>query len=751
MQQHQPQHPGGARVQGVMWQGQARPINVAQAVPAAGKSAPDVAKRGGGMRLPLAGSAQTTDLTVTRTEQLTPKGDRPQQQPAPMADRARDNVRDRAQLLPATKVELTKEATALNQGPADVDSLSLSQTTMASTVTHAPVSIRPRMISTGGCSGHEIGVKHGLVGTNVVTNPSARSGYDLAVDVQEGLARLSTRVDSAIGDLNMRLDASIGDLKAHFDDLLGSRIDSAIGDLHMRLEGSMGDLNKEVQHLVEQARADTAEARTSCFRKVETVEQHLTVMREEATTAMARTRSLEQGLTEVKAACNAHVEALERSQAAEAEARAELERTIAEDLRDQVVQESSEVRETVMREMRERMEGQKVLRDEMQHQQQTIMQLMSRMDEASVELRTAVPRLAQDLASQKAEACKWIENLACTSERVEVLEKAFVEESSARRSSEKALAEALRDELAADSAKSTSQVMEFRLEFRRNVEAAQEQARERSETCTAQIESVKDRLAKGERGSAAADSRIVRLTKQLQDVQATFERRVKEFEATFEQRVKEFEDNNASKVAKLETQVVESKANLERGIAELEEDNSQHVASIERKVAESEADVRSCLDSKVVESETVIRGFIENTVMSRVASLDAALQDVDSGMRSWVDAKVTKQSDSLESALRTSEANLKGWVDSTLVPRIDSLDKAFRSQTFKAGPVNSQAAPVTMGRMHMAQSAPAPMPMGLAQPMLQSQQVCSSQVSHGPSGPQPMLQQTIQPRPAFFR
>lgn len=137
--------------------------------------------------------------------------------------------------------------------------------------------------------------------------------------------------------------------------------------------------------------------------------------------------------------------ALQQALAAERDgrdaARAELEKSFSRDIKDMrehMNQELERLRDTVMREMRERMDGQKVLREEVQLQQGSLLRLTSRVEETLVEMRTEMPRLSQDGASLRQELESLRAVLSASPDghgpRIARLESALSEERAARHS-----------------------------------------------------------------------------------------------------------------------------------------------------------------------------------------------------------------------------------------------------------------------------------------------------------------------------
>lgn len=158
----------------------------------------------------------------------------------------------------------------------------------------------------------------------------------------------------------------------------------------------------------------------------------------------------------------ARSDSLEASLLEEVEARAELERGFGKDLKEFVKSEIANVREIMMREMRERMDGQKVFREEVHLQQQALASFTGRVDEAIIELRTELPRLTQETQSLEAVTLKLSESHSVYKERTEALEKYISEESQDRRASLKAASKELKDHVAHEIHSVIAQVVEVR-------------------------------------------------------------------------------------------------------------------------------------------------------------------------------------------------------------------------------------------------------------------------------------------------
>jgi hypothetical protein len=158
----------------------------------------------------------------------------------------------------------------------------------------------------------------------------------------------------------------------------------------------------------------------------------------------------------------ASVEALDRSIVSEVEARLELERGFGKDLRDFVKSEMEHAREMMVREMRERLDGQKVVREEVQLQQQALSSFTGRVDEAIIELRTELPRLCQENAALKASLEEMSEKHASQAVRLEELEKVVASEHDERCITSKNLSMEFQEHLAHETQCTGSQIAELR-------------------------------------------------------------------------------------------------------------------------------------------------------------------------------------------------------------------------------------------------------------------------------------------------
>jgi len=262
-----------------------------------------------------------------------------------------------------------------------------------------------------------------------------------------GVDLLTARVDEALVRLTLIVDTAMAEMRAE------------LPRARERIERQQAELQRLS---LEQTRNNEEQSRgtANCCARIEAFAHNLaneTVLRVEAEQAQKQA-----------------VELLERNLAQETEARCGLENALGKDLREHVALEVEGVREMAMREMRERMDGQKVIREEAQLQQQALMGLTTRIDDALIELRTELPSLKQDSAAQKAELEKISSAQLSSAARLELVEKSIAEESRRLRDAEQALSADLRETL-------EGQVREFQKSFDAQLRLLQDSSRDQAD------------------------------------------------------------------------------------------------------------------------------------------------------------------------------------------------------------------------------------------------------------------------------
>mmetsp|Transcript_85185 Transcript_85185/g.237807 ORF Transcript_85185/g.237807 Transcript_85185/m.237807 type:complete len:581 (+) Transcript_85185:34-1776(+) len=285
----------------------------------------------------------------------------------------------------------------------------------------------------------------------------------------------------------------------------------------------------------------------------------------------------------------ARVEALERNLIEETESRSELEKALGKDLREYVNYELERMRDTVMREMRERMDGQKVLREEMQLQQGSLMRLASRVDESLVELRTELPRLGVDVATQKAVIDQVAEQFALLAGRVEAVETGLADETAARTLSEQAFGKETREQISREAECLVAQLTDLR--------DLLEEQRKRMDATQADLKAAHENVDQLAQDAASQRDFVNSMSTQLQETQAATDEKL--------QRAKE----------QLTSRLV------------LAEQKGEHDRSVgEQRLDALDSQLRAWTDAKFRESETGLHSWVESAVICRVNALDKTLR-----------------------------------------------------------------------------------------------------------------------------
>jgi len=446
-------------------------------------------------------------------------------------------------------------------------------------------------------------------------------------------------------------------------------------NLSARLDKAVLGMQEDAKRIVEQFQR--VEARSaSCLEdsasRVADLEQQVDATSEEQVSMVSRLDMLEQVLEDVRALSKSKSELLEKSLNSEIDARAELEKCLTKELREQAAAELEQYRADLMNEMRERMDGQKVLRDESQFQQQSLTRLSTRLDELTMELRTEMPLLRQKQTSQKAEMDQLADLQTFCQQRVEGLEKGLAEEASARLVSEKALSEGLAEKLASDLARIRAEAaheMRERVDgqkvLRDEVQKHQQshtRLTTRVEELTMELREELPRLSQ-ELGTLKADIEA------MTDVQSshasrmlTVEREIAE-ETTARRKSEkalgeELRKENSAETSRLTAQLTKLRDEMRTGsenlaanvgslterldrdssyfdetfrrlggkVAATQDDCVNRTGDLQvellRKIAGSEAEVRNHLDGKLLESEGELRKWVEASVLQRVNALE---------------------------------------------------------------------------------------------------------------------------------
>lgn len=417
-----------------------------------------------------------------------------------------------------------------------------------------------------------------------------------------------------------------------------------------------------------------ASMETLAMRVNETMEQIPTLLDEANAEFRADTSSLRaefRALSEASVSCLVRMEVLERSLktqtdslsaelsekivdglAGERENRQELAeemRTLGRDLRDQFQQEMDRVRDSVMREMRERMDGQKVLREEVQLQQGSLLRMTSRLEESLVELRTELPRLSQEQTGQREEMQRIHEAIGTSGQgglqsRADKLERLLNEQREQRLAAEADVRQELRELLQNDAARHDQQLVNFR-----------DNLKEQQDKLEQALDRHRAEFQKG------LDVQATAAEKQNSDLQQALEEKAKALRS-------EISDQALSASGELQKSVDSLKQ-----LAENAESKQADVAAGLRTRFETacdeqrrnESDARGALHQKL-QSESQ---ELKDQLQQRFNGLEREIVELDDGLRSWSEKRISE-----------TEESVQGWVEANVSARIVGMDKSLKKE-----------------------------------------------------------------------
>mmetsp|Transcript_60406 Transcript_60406/g.144007 ORF Transcript_60406/g.144007 Transcript_60406/m.144007 type:complete len:575 (-) Transcript_60406:114-1838(-) len=284
-------------------------------------------------------------------------------------------------------------------------------------------------------------------------------------DVDEAMHTITTRVEEALHSLKMELP-QLWQETSSVRDAFESKVKQLESRLAEEVEARTS-VERSLQENYESHKYDLSrlqDIQAMCGNRIERLENRLQ-------DEMERRKVWEQGVAEAmrgaeekslasQADLVSQLKKLQGSIAEEANNRQDSQRVLAKDIRESVASEVDRIREQVMREMRERMDGQQTLREEMQVLQQALTRLTPRVEEALIELRTDLPRLSQECSSQRTRIDKTASEQAAAEMQLQKLEKTLKQESTAREEAYKALDKELHDIFASESKRVSKQLNE---------------------------------------------------------------------------------------------------------------------------------------------------------------------------------------------------------------------------------------------------------------------------------------------------
>jgi len=434
------------------------------------------------------------------------------------------------------------------------------------------------------------------------------------------------------------------------------------------------------------------------------------------------------------------VEVLEKSLAEEVEARCELERVFGKDLRDYVKAEMEHAREMMMREMRERMDGQKVLREEVQLQQQALASFTGRVDEAIIELRTELPRLGQEAAATKGGLEALADREASLAQRVEALEKGLAEECQERCAGLKNLSKESRESLAHEAHSNSGHFAELRKqmdELNSRMEASsvalgkgfREHVAGETERVTSQVAELKklhnelrlrtdvshNLLSKDLRDHIALE--VERVTAQMGEVRRLLDEQGSRADEAQKALGKDLREHVALESKDLRDHLLLEREQKEKEVAELRRLNNElgsrmdtahselgkdlrdYVALETERMAAQLAELKRPLDELGLHTDSTLKSL--QSVHEQVDQLSHDLSEARCGINrleeqlteaqgqssqqaSELERKIIETDGSLRSCIESTvgetKSGLRSWVDTTVVNRVTSLDRGLRTE-----------------------------------------------------------------------
>jgi len=252
-------------------------------------------------------------------------------------------------------------------------------------------------------------------------------------------------------------------------------------------------------------------------------------------------------------------------------------------------QSSDLVHAAVVREMRERVDAQRELRDEAQFQQQALVRLASRMDEVAAEVRAELPRLGQEHLSQGASMVELGAAQAKMLARLDSLEQDLAQEASARAASEQAV--------------------------ERSLLALGEEARQRLDSETSQLrtqiaglqdiaEACRSRGEAHETGVRSAHELVEQLAGEVASTRSAMGARTDAASAAGEEAM--------ATMARLRDEVKQEVQASHKQI-------TQQIMDLLRTITEAEDGTKDWVTSKISESEAGLRAWVEASGGSRSA------------------------------------------------------------------------------------------------------------------------------------
>jgi len=432
---------------------------------------------------------------------------------------------------------------------------------------------------------------------------------------------------------------------------LASRVNECLEQMPTRIDEATSEFRADMTSVRAEMRA-LSEASASCLVRTEVLEKSL---KEESSNLAAAIKTSSQALKQDLS--DQIVEGL-AGQRAHGQELAEELRNLGRDLREQFQQELERLRDSVMREMRERMDGQKVLREEVQLQHNSLLRLTSRVEESLVELRTELPRLSQDQISQQQEIQRIQEAIGGAQggglqAKTDQLERSHREQ---------------RDHNLAVEADLRQELREMHLEATSHDQ---------------QISSLKERVATEYKLlQEAVDEQRNELKLGFDEQSQSLEKRSRELTQALDERSEQLRSESSQSSSHLNEEIRRAEQSVRELVQAAETQSTEALAGLQKKLENvcddqwrSELEARESLQLRV-QSEAQ---EAKEQLQSQVTGLERALVELDDGLRGWADKRVGE-----------SESMIHHWVEATLSGRINAMDKSLKKEMTERASTHDQ-------------------------------------------------------------
>lgn len=586
----------------------------------------------------------------------------------------------RAADLPPTTLEVPVVVAAcdfLSDHKDTPNSLELTQTSLCSTVAAQPMSRSDELRSNG--TSHFDHLR------------------DDMISIKDELSRLSAHFDFALADVK----EDVEQLRKSLADGQASNADR-VESMHQRLEDTatswsaslrrVQSIENSVTNVVEKITSQErnidqgmselrssfvtqltfdhgmAELQAMCSKQQGMLEQQLVSVRAKTATMEQEVSDMREENSELQRITKEERSRVKRDIAQEVEMRAEAMASLSNEVRDQLANESERVRAELMREMRERMDGYKTLRDEQQLQQQTLTKMSSRIDETLMELRIELPRMGQDILVAKADLERLSKQQLSTTSHIDSLEAALADESRTRQADADSMDNDLRDFVKVEVSHVSDQLSalqenmheEFHsltVSWGQSTQNLQKQVKHLEEGAKETGELLQRQGGDVDALQEASEHSSRNLERLQQDLRSTRTEMSKQLEAeisksealqdsldhssrNLERLQQELRSMRAEISKQLESEISKSEAALGKSMKTMLQENANLSSSLQKRVAHTEEHMKSATETKVAECETALRQWVGSSVIPLIEQQAARIDAHDAALRPKVTSMV---------------------------------------------------------------------------------------------------------------